>query len=147
MVTRSTTAIITLIIFGIVALTAVIGVLIDSFHGDRMYRALINHSPVKRVELYISTEGNSDSGSSHVLLQNDTVCNEVNSTFKYFKEITPDRPRAHTRFIRMSIYKDRKIDLFISKTTYSGWVISIMNNHYKNDSLIFVLNKYAKFNE
>jgi len=108
-----------------------------------MLRDLLSHDSVKLVVLYVSTEGNSDTGSRHVTINDDRECNRINSTFKYFVEITPDRPRLQTRFVKMTVYKDIKSELFVSKTTYSGWVFYIMDDCYKNDSLVSVLNQYA----
>ena len=128
---------------GAAILFLVISVLFGSIQGDRMFRDLLSHSPVKLVVLDISTEGNSDTGSCHETFKDDTVCNKISSTFKYFVEITPDRPRLHTKFVKMWVYKNIKSDLLISKTTYSGWVVYIMDKCYKNDSLISALNEYA----
>jgi hypothetical protein len=136
----------TIILFSIVGtgiLIAVVGVLLGSIRGDSMFRELLSHRQVKLVVLYVSTEGNSEFGSRQLTFKNDTVCNKINSTFKYFVEIVPDRPRLQTKFVKMSVYKNTKVDLFISKTTYSGWVVYIMDKSYKNDSLISVLNEYA----
>ena len=140
---RNLRSIILLSIAGAATLFVVISVLFGSIQGDRIFRDLWSHSSVKLVVLYVSTDGNSDTGSRRVAFKDDTVCNKINSTFKYFVEITPDRPRLQTKFVRMSVYKKIKSDLFISKTTYSGWVFYIMDKCYKNDSLVSVLNEYA----
>lgn len=136
-------SIIWLIIAGSGIMLVIVGVSFGSIQGGRMYRSLVRHIPVKYAELFVSSEGNSDSGSRSLTLQNDSVCSKLNSTFKYFVEIQPDRPSLQSKFVRMSIYKDIKSELFISKTFYSGWVIYIADDCYKNDSLISVLREFA----
>jgi hypothetical protein len=140
---RNLRTIILLSIVGAAILFVVIGLFLGSIKGGRMYRNLLSHDSVKLVLLYVSTEGNSDTGSRHVTINDVIKCNRINSTFKYFVEITPDRPRLQTKFVEMKVYKNRRSDLRLSKTTYSGWVFYIVDDCYKNDSLISVLNEYA----
>ena len=93
-------------IAGAAILFVIIGVLLGSIQGDRMFCDLLSHSSVKLVVLFVSTEGNSDTGSHHVTFKDDIVCNKINSAFKYFVEITPDRPRLQTKFVKMSVLNE-----------------------------------------
>jgi len=143
---RNLRGIIFLVGSAIIVIAIVIGLVQGSVESDTMYRALLNHTPIKIIELNI-TRGATNSGTRQITLENDTICKEIAATFRYLSEFTPERTRDHTVFIKMSIFKGRKLDLALLKTTYSGWAINLVDKWYKDDSLIFALNKFANIDQ
>jgi hypothetical protein len=130
-------------LFGVAVLAIIIGEISGSIQGDAIYRVLQNHSRVTRIEMQIIS-GNRSLDGKDIILQNDTILEKINQTFKYFKEFSPDRENIHSTLIRTYIYKGEKINIQLVNTAYSGWVIQIMENQYKNDSLIRVLRQYEQ---
>jgi hypothetical protein len=127
---------------GLLGLTILVAIITDSLASDSMYRASQSHSKVTRIEMKI-IDPSTESGR-RVVLQGDTVCEKVNQALKYFSTISVEGQRDHSIFIDMDIYKDKKVNINILKTSRSGWVMSIGSDWYKNDSLIRVLKQYVR---
>lgn len=130
----------------IIAVAIVIGITQGHFIGDSIYRQLLDHNPINGIELDIS-KGDINSQFRHVAFKNDTICSTVASTLKFLSEYSPVATRDNSVYIRMAIFKGRKLDLAILNTASDGWIINIVNSWYKDDSLISVLKKIAKIDQ
>lgn len=107
---------------------------------NRTYRELMSGNRIDHVEMLVeSTSG----PNKRISVVKDSVLNEINRTFQYLQEFTPQSPKVHSVFIVMDVYKKKKCTLHLLKTTYSGWVIWMQNRWYRDDSLISVLDHYT----
>ena len=65
-----------------------------------------------------------------------------NQYFKQNKEISVYGISANTEFMNINVYKNGgEINLNLLNTNYNGWIITIANTYYKNDSLILLFKK------
>ena len=131
-----------LIGFGFLGLAILAGIIMNSIDSANTYRALQNRSKITRVEMKIMDT--SAESARNVVLQNDSVCDKVNQSLKYFNEITMEGLRDHSAFVLMDIYKGKRVNIELVRTRSRGWVIDMSGTLYKNDSLIRVLEEYAK---
>ena len=132
-------------VFGTLAilLGIMVAYIVDSNNTDNIYRLLHNRRPINKIELKISIGG--DSGFDRTIL--DTMAlRKFGTALQGGEKITFDAPRMHSISIRMDIYKDQKIYLFILKSMQSGWVIAAGKDWYRNDSLIQLLTPYLSSN-
>jgi len=109
--------------------------------AERTYKGITDGERIDSIKMYIESD---QSPNKTMLIVNDSELNNINRTFQYLQEFTPRSPKMHSVYIDIYIYKKKKLNIQLLKTTYSGWAISLYDTWYRNDSLMMVLNRYLK---
>jgi hypothetical protein len=70
------------------------------------------------------------------------ILQQINLAFPSMREFIPQSPKVCSVTVEISIYKKRKMDLTLLKTTYSGRAVKIFDTYYRDDSLFAMFNRY-----
>lgn len=104
--------------------------------ADRTHKGVMNWEKIDSITMLMESV---NSSNKTIRIFSDSVLKKINRSFQYLEGFTPNSPKVHTILIDLDIYKKRKFSLTLLKTSYSGWVISIYDDWYKDDSLIAIL--------
>ena len=129
-----------LILFGIFAALWIGSWVFDEIDFHRTYKELTSQNRIDSIALLGRSEPNPE---RQISIVKDSVLNQINATFQYFREFTPINPKMHSVFVEADIYKQRKCTLELLKTTNNGWLIRIGSRWYQDDSLLSVLARYS----
>ena len=96
------------VIAGLAILFVVVGTVLDSINGDKIYRALQDTSQIKRIEMTVML-GSIPDGHQHISLQNDSAFKLLNQEFKHLEKFKPEGTRDNSVYTLMAAFPpDRK---------------------------------------